>query len=161
MKLKSIFLFSLVALTIGIGGYILWPKDDLTWVNTKEKAIELGLKKEGIKKENIFGTVEESGEDFIFFSNGGESVVGVFTIAERKGKYSPYIGSPKSVIKTANYQTSKTRWDIKTYSGKKFYIYSGVLDDNDLTIELSDGHEVTPYIDVNSNIYYFVELKGN
>jgi hypothetical protein len=76
--------------------------------------------------------------------------VGVSSISEQEGKFAWY--DPDKVKK----YSSQISWGTTTQSGKDFTIYTGLSEDQSPIVKTQTS-DVSPAIDKNSGIYFYIE----
>lgn len=154
--------FSLLLIIFLVQGCSALAKDDLTWFQTLNEAVDHGIKEEGLKEKDILGEVKEDGETFIFYKKYVEDGlgIGIASISEKNGQFAWYKSNPDTLVKNDAKEdySSEINWDTKTQSEKSFTVYAGTINEQDITIETAKG-EVTPEIDKDTGIYYYIESK--
>ncbi|WP_374717424.1 hypothetical protein [Neobacillus sp.] len=146
----------LLAVVLSIVGCTTFTHNDLQWFKSKQEAIDHGIKEEGIEKQDVFGEIEDSGETFIFYKKELEEglSVGVSSISKKDSKYAWYDSDQDYYIENVN----GVSWETKTQSGKSFTIYAGLSNGKNRTINTPNG-PISPNIDKETGIYYYVELS--
>ena len=127
------------------------------WQETKEEAVETGLKTEGIDKESVLSIEEYKGETLVLFEY--EDALGVASIQENnKGykwqRYSPY----KDIEVKGELPYSTIGFDIETDSGVNISILVGkvfVSGIQSLTLT-GDGAEKTLKVYEDSGLFYAI-----
>jgi len=159
IKLKRIILP--IAILFIIAGCTTKTSEEIKWYKNEQKAIEEGLKDEGLKNKDILGKVKENGEEFIFYKQDNEDgvAVSVASIGRENDKYAFYnIDSYVQVKDNRNKNySSEINWETHTQSDKNFIAYTGTIKGKkNYSIQTQLGL-VTPYINKDTGIYYYIE----
>jgi len=159
IKLKKIILP--IAILFIIAGCTTKTSEEIKWYKNERKAIEEGLKDEGLKNKDILGKVKEKGEEFVFYKQDNEDgvAVSVASISREKNKYAFYnIDSYVQVKDNRNKNySSEINWETHTQSDKKFIAYTGTIKGKENYSIKTQLGLVTPYINKKTGIYYYVE----
>jgi hypothetical protein len=159
MKVVLTFVIAMLALT-GCSALANDEEDGLKWFKTKEESIEHGIKEEEISQKDIIGEIKEDGETFIFYKKKVKDgvVVELSNINENNGKYAWYRADAGVLVKNNSHseKASRISFETQTQSGKKFIAYTGYTKEQNPTIDTEKG-SVTPNIDNNSGIYFYIE----
>lgn len=62
------------------------------WYESKERAVEAGLKEEGEKQSSLLSVEEQKGETFVFFEARGS--LGIASLTEKNGEYRWFRSGP-------------------------------------------------------------------
>ncbi|MRX57063.1 hypothetical protein GJU41_24315 [Bacillus idriensis] len=160
MRLKRFVLLFFLSLLIGCSA----NEDHIKWFATKEEAIQHGLKEEGLSAGNLLGKIQSDGELFVFFKRkmkDGEAA-GIVHLRESNGKYAWYKSNAEVQVKYKNRKKAPhVSFELKTYSDKAYKAYFGSADSADMAISTDYGPEVTPEIDKESQIYFYIVPMNN
>ena len=153
MKMKRYFIFIIFCLVLS--GCTNSKSEEIRWFNTKNDAIQYGLKEEGISKKDIISRYDIDGELFLVYKKeeGSKLLVGLSNIANKNNKYSWYRNDAYVEVK-GNIQISLI---TKALSGNEFNFYTGITKEKELTIKTELG-DISPHIDEKSGIYNFISL---
>jgi len=135
-------------------------KDELKWFHTLNEAVENGAMAEGITMNDIIGKVEQVGEVLVVYKKDVPDglAVGVASISQRDGTYSWFRESNPVLIKNIDGQEFSIKTEISTQSSKRFAVYLGIASEQNKTINITIG-TVTPIVDKESQIFYYIEPK--
>ena len=149
--MKKLFILLMVLLIVS--GCSTAAMDNLQWFQTVDEAIEYGLQEENIKQQDLIGEITENGERFIFYKIKTEDGLGlgVANIIEKNGQFAWFRSDPHIIV-----NGSQVSWESEIPSKKRFIIYTGILENEDMSIETEKGM-VKPYIDSTNKIFYYVE----
>lgn len=159
MKKNLIFVMLLFIIT-GCSSQV---SSNLKWFENLDEAIISGMKEENINKEDILGEIENNEEIFIFYKKKLEEGLGlgVASISKHKNKFAWYRSNQYVLVKNNNIEnyTTKISFDIKTQSKKTFVVYVGSTKEQNVFIETLTKRKVSPQIDKNTGIYFYLEFK--
>ncbi|MEY9868933.1 hypothetical protein ABIE66_004312 [Peribacillus sp. B2I2] len=159
VKVVLPFAIAMIALT-GCSAIADNGTSELKWYKTKEETINHGIKEEKMKKEDIIGEVSENGETFVIYKKQFEEGlgVGVSSISEQEGKFAWYDPDQDVLVKNDKVKkySSQISWGTTTQSGKDFTIYTGLSEDQSPIVKTQTS-EVSPAIDKESGIYFYIE----
>ncbi|MGE7183975.1 hypothetical protein ACQKKK_08180 [Peribacillus sp. NPDC006672] len=159
MKVVLPFALAMIALT-GCSAIANDEASELKWFKTIEETIDHGIKEEKIKKEDIIGEVSENGETFVIYKKQLEEGlgVGVSSISEQGGKFTWYDPDQDVLVKNDKVKkySSQISWGTKTQSGKNFTIYTGLSKEQNPIVKTQTS-EVSPTIDTETGIYFYIE----
>ncbi|MCM3711331.1 hypothetical protein [Sporosarcina luteola] len=157
--MRIVLLGSLVLLFIFVGCS---QKDSSDWYNTKEKAIESGLKQEGIDESAVLSVEEYEGEMIIFFENEGALSIG--NIIESEKGYSwfrnePYFDFDVDVEGELPYTIAG--FDFETKKGSKgSVLYGKVIDPSTQKMMLlGDGIDRELEVSGDSKLFYTIHRQ--
>lgn len=110
---------------------------ELEWFNTKEKAIENGLIKEGVNSSSILSSENVNDETIIFYE--GHNALGVASIAECPKGYSWYRSQAYTGFQGQDVPYMTVGFDFQTYKGQKIEIIAGKVYDKTIQKMLLKG----------------------
>ncbi|HZH62866.1 MAG TPA: hypothetical protein VEY70_25575 [Metabacillus sp.] len=159
MKVVLSFAIAMIALT-GCSALANDGASELKWFETKEEAIDYGIKEEEMKKEDIIGEVNENDETFVIYKKQLDEGlgVGVSSISVKNGQYAWYHSDQDVLVRNdkAKKYASQINWETTTQSGKDFTIYTGISEDESPIVKTPNS-EVSPTIDKKTGIYFYIE----
>ncbi len=133
---------------------------NLQWFKTENEAINDGIEKEEIKKEDLLEKTTVNGETIVLFQKNVENglAVGAATISKENHQFAWYRSNPYTVIQKNNSPKYHTQvsWNIRAKSGKEFTVYSGTTNTSNIRITTPHG-DVTPKIHKEAGIYFYIE----
>ncbi|MTH54892.1 hypothetical protein GKZ89_15930 [Bacillus mangrovi] len=125
--------------------------------NFESEAIEYGMKESPEIKE-IIGESKYVGDEKVLvylFKNETGTGTGTATLVQNKDKVKWVINGPGVVVQQpeGNVGASHT---FETPSGLKFELYSGVAENQNVTVETKIDYGVKPHVHEESTIYYYL-----
>lgn len=132
--------------------------DDLQQFDSFDKAVDFGMQDEDIDKEDVIGKIKLDNKTFFFYTMSVEEglAVGVAVISKQNDKYEWYRSNPFVIVKNKDNKSVDVSWDMKTKSGNSYIVYTGLVKDDSTIIKTIHGN-VTPEINSEKGIYYYVE----
>lgn len=155
--MRKVILGSLILLFIVVGCS---QKDSSDWYDTKEKAIESGLKQEGMDDSAVLSVEEYEGETIVFYEN--EGTLGIANIIESNRGYSWFRSEPYfdfDVEGDLAYTTAG--FDFETKNGiKGSVLYGKVFDDSiEKMLLQGDGPDRKLEIFNDSKLFYAIHRQ--
>ncbi|MBM7552167.1 hypothetical protein [Thalassobacillus pellis] len=149
---KSVYVVLSLFLTVLVAGCNQEPT--IEWHETKEAAIETGLKQEGEELESILSIENFDGETLVFYDHTGS--IGVAYIAKSEKGYGwnrsqPYIDFEKS----GELAYSTSSFEMETETGEVFSILIGETFDSSIQKMKFSGNGAVKELEVSEENGYF------
>ncbi|MED4285231.1 hypothetical protein P4679_25250 [Priestia megaterium] len=130
---------------------------EVKWYSSEEKAFN-EAKKERSDIQDIIGESKyyENEKVVIYTINDKSNVgVGTATITQKNNKVSWEVNNNPAIIQQPKGNTDVS-YEFKTTSGKKYELYAGTPTGSNMKIETKTDTEITPHIDKEHNIFYYL-----
>lgn len=129
--------------------------DSVKWYNTKNEAIEAGIKEEEIIEGDIIDELVVDDETFFVFLSGSKTIA-VANLAKKNHMYTWYRSSAFTYLN----KVSLVSWEFESEAKDTYIIYAGAGIPHDQSISINTVEGVnTPIMNEEAGIFYYIAKK--